>query len=127
MTWFTVLGGLAGATVLGLLALALEVRRLRRREAVRTEELRGLRDDMSALCAGAVGLGERQARLELQLRHLRERQEEFELQEPDSRPYAQAINLVHKGATAEEIVSTCGLTQAEANLIVMLHGMDKVS
>ena len=120
------------ATMHAVLALAcvfliLRVRGLQRQLDQSLAAVQMLRDDFGALTAGAVGVGDRQARLEQRIKRLRERQDQFELQEPGSQPYAQAIRMVRKGADVEELVSTCGLTRGEAELIVMVHRMDEAS
>ena len=45
----------------------------------------------------------------------------------NSRPYQQAIRMVHKGASVDEIMSICEMSRGEAELIVMMHRMDKAS
>ncbi len=88
------------------------------------DRARQIRQDVGALCAGAVGVGERMLRLERRLRNVGERQERLELSDPGERPYAQAIRMVHRGASLEEIVSSCDLTRTEAQLLVMMHRLD---
>lgn len=121
------------ASLLGVLALGAgiaaalawrECRRLRDRQRAREAEMRALRADVVALCAASAGVGERMGRLEQQLRRLLERQDRLELRDPGSRPYAQAIRLVQNGAQVDELMSTCALTRGEAELVVMLHGME---
>jgi len=34
----------------------------------------------------------------------------------------QAIALVHKGASVNELVENCGMSQGEAELLIMVHG-----
>lgn len=88
-------------------------------------ELQALRSDMGALCSGAKGVGERLNKLEHLLRHQAERQDQLELRSSGERPYQQAIKLVHKGAGARELVDAFGMTRTEADLIVMMHQVDK--
>lgn len=90
-------------------------------------ELTRLQQELRALCSGAVGLGDHLRQLERGLKGLSERHDRLELKDPGERPYAQAIRLVHNGAGATEIADTCGLTRGEAELIRMLHGVDKAS
>lgn len=42
-----------------------------------------------------------------------------------SRPYSQAIRLAEKGRKVEELMSACGLTRAEADLVMILHGGER--
>lgn len=90
-------------------------------------EIERLQQELRALCSGAVGLGDHLRQLERGLKGLNERHDRLELKDPGERPYAQAIRLVHNGAGANEIADTCGLTRSEAELIRMLHGVDKAS
>ncbi len=121
-------------TVVALLIALLSVRSARRSAHMAgttmhaaDEEMTRLRQDVRALCAGAVGLGDRLRRLETEQRALADRHERLELKDPGERPYAHAIRLVHSGAQVEEIADTCGLTRSEAQLLKMLHGVDKAS
>ncbi|KAA3627662.1 MAG: DUF2802 domain-containing protein [Proteobacteria bacterium] len=121
-------------TIVALL-IALSAVRLARRsgEAVlgmrdaQGAEMNRVRQDLRALCAGAVGLGDRLRQLEREQRALADRHERLELKDPGERPYAQAIRLVHNGAPVREIAETCGLTRSEAELLTMLHSVDKAS
>lgn len=122
------------ATVVALLVALLAVRRARRSaeharatKVATDEEMARIRQDMHALCAGAVGLGDRLRRLESEQRALADRHERLELKDPGERPYTHAIRLVHSGAPVAEIADTCGLTRSEAELLKMLHGVDKAS
>jgi hypothetical protein len=99
------------------------------REATRIAEgeIARLKQEMRALCSGAVGMGDHLRQIERSLKGLSERHDRLELRDPGERPYAQAIRLVHNGAGAGEIAETCGLTRGEAELIRMLHAVDKAS
>lgn len=90
-------------------------------------EIARLQQELRALCSGAVGLGDHLRQLERGLKGLSVRHDRLELKDPGERPYAQAIRLVHNGADAGEIADTCGLTRGEAELIRMLHSVDKAS
>ena len=88
----------------------------------KTEQLSSM---VSGLCAAAVGVDKRVVRLEQKGRDLEHRQESFETQQQDERPYGEAIQLVHRGATASRLIEELGLSHSEADLVVMLHGMQK--
>jgi type II secretory pathway component PulJ len=103
------------------------VRRQRTSLVQRDLELAGLKEEMRALCAGAVGLDQRMAAVEQRGRQLKERQEQIELREQGDRPYPQAIRMVQNGASVDELVSVCGLSRNEADLIVMMHRVDAAS
>lgn len=103
--------------------LCAEQRANQDRDADRTGQVQRLADDLAALCRASAGAGEHLVRLEQQLRRVMDRQEQWELRAGSERSYQQAIQMVHHGAGAEELVRNCGLTRGEADLIVMLHGM----
>lgn len=112
-----------GVSVTAWLLLARWKARVRRCE----QDLAAVKDDLRGLCAGAVGIDERLARLESRGRRLIERQEQLELRDQGERLYAPAIRMVHKGASVDELVSVCGLTRGEAELISMMHRLDEAS
>lgn len=78
--------------------------------------------DLAAFEKAAMGVGERLVRMEQQVRRLVERQDQIEMYASNTRPYSQAIQLVQRGASVEELINTCGLTRGEAELICVLHG-----
>ncbi|MCP3671199.1 MAG: DUF2802 domain-containing protein [Gammaproteobacteria bacterium] len=79
----------------------------------------------NAMCAGAVGVDKRVAKLERSGRDLIHRQESIESLHSDDRPYGEAIQMVQKGANASHLVDELGVSPSEAELLVMLHGIKK--
>ena len=115
------------AALVTVLALAqvyqiLSLRRLRRNLHSRDDQSTRQRDDFAALCKASVGAGDHLVRLEQQVRRLTERQDQIEMRNVGDRPYTQAIQMVQSGADVSELISRCGLTRGEAELIAMLHG-----
>lgn len=96
-----------------------ETRQLQERFA---RELELVRQSISGLTAGTVGMDRRMKRLETRERALSERQETYENQQADDQPYGQAIRLVQQGAAVGRLVDELGLSESEAELIVRLHG-----
>jgi hypothetical protein len=130
LSWIeTGIGGIppAGAVLVAaiLAGLGAWLAVLTRRLARQRERLHGLRADVESLCAGAAGVDERQNRLERGLRRVGGKLELVELRDPGERPYTQAIRMVHRGAGSEELVRNCGLARGEAELIAILHRVDK--
>lgn len=111
------------AVLMGIICLML-VRRLRRTEH-RLVDIQTLleqsQSDVAALCTGAVGVARRINRIEGKLRIQNERQDQLELHEPNHQVYGQAVRMARKGADLDELVSTCGLSRGEAELIVLLN------
>lgn len=117
---------LVGALVMTGVCVVLLLRY--RRHAFRQQQaLDALQADVRALCAGAVGLDERIGRLEQDARRLRERQEQIELHDNGEPQYQQAVRMVQKGSKVEELMSVCGLSRGEAELVTMMHRMDAAS
>ena len=52
---------------------------------------------------------------------------EIQHQNQEERPYGEAIQMIHKGATAASLGERLGLSRSEAELMVMLHGVRKAS
>ncbi len=84
-------------------------------------KLKLLSDDMRALCAGAAGATVNLNKVEQKVKRVMERQDQLDSREPSGRALDQANRLVRQGATAEELVTTCGLVRAEAELLILLH------
>lgn len=90
--------------------------------------MQAMQQDLRALCNAAVGVGERVNRLELQLKEIAARQEQLGVRQDrldqgvgDDRSYDQAIKMVKKGASVDDLVEVCGLARGEAELIAMMH------
>ena len=60
-------------------------------------------------------------------RNLAQRQDQVDLYDAANQPYEQAIRLAQRGMEKDELVEVCGLSEGEADLINMLHRLDKVS
>ena len=116
------------ACLLGILAGAAGVSANRRLAAqlARADrlqrELELVRQSISGLTAGAVGMDRRMQRLEVREKVLSERQETYENQQADEQPYGHAIRLVQQGAGVGRLVEELDLGESEAQLIVRLHG-----
>ena len=100
-----------------------------------------LQRDLRALANAAVGVGGRVMEIERQQRKRPQvvvSQEQtsqhqqhnmnhvpVELYSSSSQPYEQAINMAQSGATTDDIVNVCGLSKSEAELVNMMHRLDK--
>ena len=82
------------------------------------QELELVRQSISGLTAGAVGMDRRMRGLEAREKELSERQETYEIEQP----YGHAIRLVQQGASVRRLVDELDLSESEADLIVRLHG-----
>ncbi len=109
-----------------LLTQARTIRRQNNRITDLGKQIEQLSSTATALCAGAVGVDRRVVKLERNSRDLVHRQESIESQQHTAdRPYGEAIQMVQKGAVASRLVDELGMSNSEAELLVMLHGMKK--
>ena len=116
----------AVVAVVTLLGMAMTIRLQSRKLTELREGIHTLGADFNALCSGATGVDRRISRLERQGLDLGHRQETLENQrQTGDMPYGEAIQLVQKGASAERLVEELGLSQGEAELVMLLHGMKK--
>jgi len=54
-------------------------------------------------------------------------QPRFDVYESGNQPYDHAIFLAQQGKGVHEITSICGISQSEAELIIMMHRLDQAS
>lgn len=99
-----------------------EVKQLKQFVALQQKQLKDLSHEVQSMTSAAYGVGKRINQLAGQLRELDDRQEEFDLKDQGSHSMQQAIALVHKGATVEELVENCEMSVGEAELLIMVHG-----
>ncbi len=101
--------------------LAMRYRRLQARQIAH------LHRDFRALTAAARGVGQRVLEIERRQRNLAERQDQLDLYDAANQSYDQAISLVHRGMGVTELVKNCGLSEGEAELIYLLHRLDRTA
>ena len=99
-----------------------EQENLKEREQLLDRQLELVRQSISGLTAGTVGMDRRIQGLEVRERALSERQETYEIQQSDDQPSGQAIRLVQQGAGVNRLVDELELSESEAELIVRMHG-----
>jgi len=85
------------------------------------QKIKLLNDDVSALCTGAAGMGGHLNKIEQKVKRVLERQDQLDLRDPSDRALSQASRMARQGASVDELVSTCGLVRAEAELLMLLH------
>jgi hypothetical protein len=101
--------------------------RLRGRLLEQDAVIQAIQADVSAICTGAVGLGEHMAHLEQRATQLDRRQEKIELQGGSVQNYHVAKNLLRKGARVEEVMADCGMSRGEAELVALAQRIRKAS
>jgi len=96
--------------------------KLNQQQAVK---IAGLQDQLSVLCAGAVGSDKKTARFEQTLNQLKEHQNTLDLGvSSQQHNYDHAIRLARKGVSKNQLIDNCNLSDEEAHLINRLHGSD---
>lgn len=125
---FEVISTIALATgLVALLTSYMQNARLQAQVQQQQDTLHTLQADVSAVCSGAVKLGEHLARLERRAHLLAQRQDQLEMKEPASQNYRQASRMMNKGAELEEVIADCGLARGEAELIALAQRIKKAS
>ena len=132
------------SVALVLILSLFSLKRQRQQQQLQSLSMQSLQRDLRALANAAVGVGERVLEIE---RHQRKhpavetqsqqanssvpqpatQSEPLEFYNSASQPYEQAIRMAQTGATADDIVNVCGLSQSEAELVAMMHRLDKAS
>ncbi len=87
-----------------------------------TLQIADLQDQLSALCAGAVGVDERILQFEQALNQLKERQHTLDLSLASQHSFDHAIRLARKGVEIDKLIDNCNISDEEAHLISRLHG-----
>ncbi|WP_411392297.1 DUF2802 domain-containing protein [Pseudomonas sp. MPB23] len=113
----------------GMLALLLRHVRQQRELALQQAEQDALRDRrvlelvkrVDHFQQSAVRVGDEVHELRAILAPLPDKLTQLEQRDPSSLSFAQAAKLVGMGATVDELTQSCGLTQAEAQLMSKLH------
>lgn len=86
-----------------------------------------LSQELTAINAGSIGLGERFIKLEKDMQKVVAQLDEMQSQVQSSSPYAYAIELAQKGYTRDSIAELCHISQTEAQLLVMMHQQKNVA
>ncbi|WP_348750915.1 DUF2802 domain-containing protein [Pseudomonas rhodesiae] len=91
------------------------------REAVRDRRIVELVKRVDHYQKSAVRVGDEVHELRAILAPMPDRLEQLEQRDPANLSFAQAAKLVGMGATVDDLTQSCGLTQAEAQLMSKLH------
>jgi len=85
-----------------------------------------LQNHISAMCSAAVNIGKNIDQLNTKLDALTDRQEKYELKEPEgkTRTYGQAKVLLDNGVKLDEIVENCGMSYGEVELIDLMNRLE---
>jgi hypothetical protein len=110
------------AAALLQLVLAIAGYRTRGERRQNHRAVHGLQEGLMLMSTETAALGRRLSILEQQLSQASSRREEVPAPSgPIGQAYEVAVNLVRKGCSVQELVSTCGLSQGEAELIARMY------
>jgi chromosome segregation ATPase len=91
------------------------------RDAARDQRIKELSKRLDTYLAGSVRMGEELHELRRIVAPLPDKLNQIEQRDPSSLSFTQAARLVGLGASVDDLTQSCGLTQAEAELVSKLH------
>lgn len=113
---------LVGALLIAaLLGLVLQIRSQRRQLAAQAQRLEDLQGAVAAYGQSLIASRSLIEQMEARLSEFTDRNLEIQSQFAFNRSFEEASRLVKDGGTVESLVSTCGLSDAEAALMIRLH------
>ncbi|MEF9898504.1 MAG: DUF2802 domain-containing protein [Pseudomonas sp.] len=89
--------------------------------ALRDQRIKDLAKRLDDYQNGSVRMGEALHELRAAVAPLPDKLLQLEQRDPNSLSFAQAARLVGMGASVDELTQSCGLTQAEAELMSKVH------
>ncbi len=104
-----------------VLGLFLMIQKQNKRLADYERRLRLMKSDMQALLLCSRGVGDKLNYQQREFRNLIDRQDRLELGDKVEPSYRQAAALFDRGASEDEMIDACDLTQAEVDLIAQLR------
>ena len=90
-------------------------------DALRDQRIKDLAKRVDDYQSGNVRMGESLHELRAIVGPLPDKLAQLEQRDPSSLSFAQAARLVGMGASVDELTASCGLTQAEAELMRKMH------
>lgn len=95
-------------------------KRLQQHEQRAEQQVKALKQELTVVSKAAIGVGQRLMTVEKKLNISIEKQQQLASSSGDQQPYNYAASLAESGASAEQIMDSCGLSEAEANLLALL-------
>ncbi len=90
-------------------------------DASRDQRIKELSRRLDTYLAGSVRMGEELHELRRVVAPLPDKLSQMEQRDPTNLSFTQAARLVGMGASVDDLTQSCGLTQAEAELVSRLH------
>lgn len=101
--------------------LVVSTLRLRQQTNNQHEKINQLNKELHALLSCSRGISQRLHSHQNQFQNISKRQDNLETIEPGHAGYKQAVALYNRGASEDEMQSTCDLSRGEINLITHLQ------
>ena len=117
--------GLAAACYQLSLKLRQQAELQKERDALRDQRLKEVSRRLDAYLTGSIRMGEELHELRRVVAPLPDKLSQMEQRDPSSLSFTQAARLVGMGASIDDLTHSCGLSQAEAELVSRLHGAQK--
>ena len=115
----------AMAACVGMVFLTAWIKQLCKHQTHRDATLSSLQNTINLLSREVLEARENRQQLQNQFRKLRAKRAQLVSNESDAKPYSEAIKMVKKGATVHDLISLCGLSENEAELVFTIHGMSR--
>ncbi|MBK4996201.1 DUF2802 domain-containing protein [Pseudomonas sp. S37] len=96
-------------------------------DALRDQRIKDLAKRLDDYQNGTVRMGEALHELSVTVAPLTDKIQQLEQRDPNNVTFSQAAKLVGMGASVAELTESCGLTQAEAELMSKLHRSENAS
>ncbi len=113
--------GLLGLLLWLMQSHKLQVQLQAERDAMRDQRIKDLGKRLDAYLEGSIRIGEELHELRRLVAPLPDKLTQLEQRDPGSLSFSQAARLVGMGASVDDLTQSCGLTQAEAELMSKLH------
>ena len=117
--------GLAAACYQLSLKLRQQAELQKERDALRDQRLKEVSRRLDAYLTGSIRMGEELHELRRVVAPLPDKLSQMEQRDPSSLSFTQAARRVGMGASIDDLTHSCGLSQAEAELVSRLHGVQK--
>ncbi|MFK5984482.1 MAG: DUF2802 domain-containing protein [Pseudomonadota bacterium] len=105
-----------------LINLKKEVFELKRYSSKLFTRLTGVMQDMQSMSNATYGIGKQINQINNQVKNIDARQDEIDIRDQGEKPIQQAIALLEKGSTIDEVMENCSLSRGEAELLFRIHG-----
>lgn len=121
MTITTIMMGVLAALIIAQLCFSvIQARRLRELSVALAESSAAQQALLGSTGSALLSVHATVTALEKKLTKTVQRQQDLENKDAGSLTYEQASKLIQMGAAAEDLVKTCGLSQAEAQLVSLM-------